>query len=121
MCKKHFFLIIIFFALVLGFASCTYEQIPQKTDCTVTNATYSLQVKPLIDRYCASCHSGNLLSGGINLGTYETLSSVAKNGRLLGTIQHQSGYSPMPQGGSKLSACDIDLIKKWVEAGAKND
>lgn len=121
MCKKHFFLIIIFWGLLQGFTSCTYEQIPAKTDCTLTNSTYNLQVKPLLERYCTSCHAGNLLSGGINLGTYETLLLVAKNGRLLGSIQHQSGYSPMPQGGNKLSTCDIDLVKRWIEAGAKND
>lgn len=121
MYKKHFFFLIVFCGLGLGFSACTYEQIAEKTDCAVTSPTYRLQVKPLLERYCNSCHAGASPSGGINLATYENLVITAKNGRLLGSIQHQSGYSPMPQGGSKLSACDIDLVKKWIETGAKND
>ena len=41
--------------------------------------------------------------------------------RLLGSVDHAPGYSPMPKGGAQLSACDRAKLRKWVAAGAPNN
>jgi hypothetical protein len=39
----------------------------------------------------------------------------------MGSVTHADGYVPMPQGGSKLSACEIDMIRIWIDASAPNN
>lgn len=94
------------------------------TGCDSNIYTYALAIKPLINSYCTGCHStaGAASSGGgIILDTYTGVSTVANSGRLLGALQHATGYSAMPKGGSKLSDCEITQVSKWVQAGALNN
>jgi hypothetical protein len=37
---------------------------------------------------------------------------------LYGALSWAAGYKTMPQGGSKLSDCQLAKIKSWVDAGA---
>jgi hypothetical protein len=46
---------------------------------------------------------------------------VAQNGKLYGAVNHSPGYSPMPKGGTKLSACNISKIKAWIDGGSLNN
>jgi hypothetical protein len=46
---------------------------------------------------------------------------VAANGRLVGVISHAAGYPAMPQGGPKLSDCEIARIRTWVRQGTPNN
>ena len=40
----------------------------------------------------------------------------------MNSINHVSGTSPMPKGlTSKIDACDIRIIEKWVANGAKDN
>jgi hypothetical protein len=39
----------------------------------------------------------------------------------VGAITHAPGFTPMPQGGAKLPACEIAKIKAWVDAGSPNN
>jgi hypothetical protein len=88
--------------------------------CNTNNFTYSAAVAPILQSACTGCHSGSSPSAGINLTTYADVEKVASNGRLLGSIKHQSGYVPMPTGG-KLSDCQITQISKWIDAGKLNN
>ena len=98
---------------------------PNGTNCTPNcdpNVfTYSKAVKPTIENYCLGCHNSGNAQGGYSFSTYVEVKSVALNGKLNGVIAHSSGYSPMPQGGAKLSDCKIAQISKWVNAGAPNN
>jgi hypothetical protein len=55
------------------------------------------------------------------MGTHATDKVLAVNGQLYGTINHESGYSPMPQGEAKMDDCSIAKIKKWVDAGSADN
>ena len=94
---------------------------PNAAGCDTDNVSYSEFVKPLLQNNCQGCHSGTQSSGGIELTTYDGAKAVANNGSLLGAIDHQSGFSPMPQGAAKLNDCDIDKIKSWIDAGTQNN
>jgi cytochrome c553 len=89
--------------------------------CNSTNMTYSANIKPILQNNCFSCHGNGLSENGINFDTYAGVKAVADNGKLIGAITHASGFSPMPQGGAKLSDCDINKIKDWINRGAQNN
>lgn len=124
--KNHFLLIAMFFLTVLLVSSCYYDKAdivyPPAAACDTTNATFSAKVLPLLNSKCNICHGGTAAAGaGIKLDTYATVKVQATNGKLVGAIAHTAGFKPMPQGAAQLPACDIALIRAWVNAGALNN
>ncbi len=89
--------------------------------CNTENATYATDVLPVLQSNCYGCHKSDFASGGVNLEGYDQVKIYVNNGRLLGAINHLPGFSPMPKGGTKLPACDIEKIQKWIDAGAPNN
>ncbi|MEZ4944029.1 MAG: c-type cytochrome domain-containing protein [Cyclobacteriaceae bacterium] len=88
--------------------------------CDSTAYTYQATIAPLLQGYCVGCHTVSSLGGNINLSNYAGVKASIDNGRLMGSIKHESGFSPMPKG-SKLSDCQITQISKWVSEGALNN
>lgn len=82
--------------------------------CDSSNVTYPGVVYPILEAYCVSCHSGSTPDGALDFTDYGDVSFVAQSGSLLGSIKHLPEYSPMPQGGDKISLCEIALIEKWI-------
>lgn len=93
----------------------------QVAACDTTNVTLSGTVMPIFDNYCNGCHSGSVPQGNIDLSKYTGIKPTVDNGSLLGSVKHASGYVAMPEGGNKLSDCNIAKIEKWIALGAKND
>jgi hypothetical protein len=109
-----------------AFSSCYYDKeedlFPANGACDTGGVTYLSTVLPLLQsNACLSCHSGGAPSGNISLDGYTNVKTVALNGKLYGTISHAAGYSPMPQGGNKMNACNINRIKAWIDAGVPNN
>jgi hypothetical protein len=121
---------LIFLFSILWLASgCYYDSeeflYPQISNtCDTTNVTYSQSVVPLLENYCLSCHSNSMApssGGNIKLENYADVKIQADNHKLLGSVAHENGYSPMPLGASKLDDCKITTIRIWVNAGAPNN
>ncbi|HYG02022.1 MAG TPA: hypothetical protein VD927_06220 [Chryseosolibacter sp.] len=91
------------------------------TSCDTSNVTYALSIAPIIQNKCIGCHSGSAPFGKWNLSTHSGLMQVVDNGKLIGAVNHENGFQPMPQGGNKLRDCDIRKIELWIEAGAQNN
>jgi mono/diheme cytochrome c family protein len=93
------------------------------SSCDTTGVmSYASRVKPILQNNCYGCHSGTASSGGgIVLSDYNNLKTSVDNGTLLGSIEQLDGYSAMPKGGSKMSNCNIAIIRKWIAAGAPNN
>ncbi len=89
--------------------------------CDTVNMTYAADVMPVLKANCYSCHGNGGNSGGVNLDTYDNVKDEADDGALLGTITHASGYPPMPANGGKLSDCDINIIRDWINRGAPDN
>lgn len=89
--------------------------------CNASVFTYSGAVRPLIESKCLGCHGATAPSAGVNLSDYTNTRIWALNGRLYGSIAHQSGFSPMPKNSPKLSDCEIQQVQQWVQAGALNN
>jgi len=123
--KKHIMknFTIFISASFIFLTSCYYdneEELYQfvKSNCDTINVTYSQTIAPIIQSSCNSCHSSLVASGGIITDNYNSLRIIALNGKLVGTISHSNGFSPMPKGAVKLNDCKILQVRKWVNSGS---
>lgn len=89
--------------------------------CDTSVVTYSLTIKPTINAFCKGCHTGSLAGGGILITNYTELKAIATDGKLLGTIEYQVGFSPMPKNSPQLSDCNIRQINIWINEGMQNN
>lgn len=117
---------------VLGlFSGCYYDNFeelsptpPVRTDtttnvnsCDTTNPTLYSDVNVILSANCGinnSCHGASNTSG-YNLSNYAGVKSVGQTGQLYGAIAQTQAYIAMPQGGGKLSACNIAKVKRWID------
>jgi hypothetical protein len=116
--KKTILLLLIIF---LAVSSCYYDSeeaiFPNiNNTCDTTNITYNVTIRTMLNNYCIACHSGG---GTTVLVTYDNVS--AKSDRIIGSIEHKSGFLPMPQGGLMLDSCLINQFVKWVAKGKLNN
>lgn len=106
------------------FNACSYDNEEElfEGDCgLIENVSLQQDIVPLFDSNCFSCHSTENASGGVVLETYLSLKEVAENGRLLGAIKHQEGFTNMPLSGEMLNECMIKTIEVWIEEGIQNN
>lgn len=126
---KFILSILIVTTCIVSFSSCYYDKEDllygggNAGPCTDSTGTisYAQKVMPMLQQYCYSCHTGSFPSGNALMGTYAADKAMAQNGKLYGTINHASGFSPMPQGMPKMSSCQIVTIKKWIDSGMLNN
>jgi Planctomycete cytochrome C len=90
-------------------------------DCDTATFTYAAAIVPLINSNCKGCHNPGFLSGGLDLTSHANVRTIALNGKLMGSVDHLPGFSPMPKGTAKMSDCKITQIRKWITAGALNN
>jgi len=123
--RLHIGLVLPLLIAMVSLQSCYYdveeELYPNQTCDTTAAVTFAANIQPILARNCTSCHTGASANAGVDLSTHNGVAAVALNGQLVGAITHAAGFSPMPQGASKLPECNINQIKKWVEAGALNN
>ncbi|HEX4875212.1 MAG TPA: hypothetical protein VFV31_00975 [Chitinophagaceae bacterium] len=120
--------ILIFISSSILISSCYYDKEEllygnSNAPCTDTTTffSYTQKVVPILRQYCYSCHSGSFPSGNQLMGTYTADKTMAQSGKLYGSISHTSGFSAMPKGMAKLSNCQINTVKKWIDAGMLNN
>lgn len=93
--------------------------------CDSNSFKFAANILPIMQNHCTGCHSATNPPNGVNLTTYAGVKAAATTGVapgiLVGTVQQLVGYSPMPKGSGKLSACEIAQIRKWVNAGSPNN
>ena len=91
---------------------------------------YSTQVKPILVKHCAECHgvttqqislrvdsAKGLLTGG-DSGPAVIPGNAAKS-LLIHAITGTEGASQMPPDGDKLADVQIDILRRWIDQGAK--
>ena len=89
--------------------------------CDTALFTFSGAISPMMNTYCKGCHNPASLGGGYDLSSYAGIKAAAITGKLLASIEHASGVSAMPKGGSALSACQVTQVQKWINAGTQNN
>jgi mono/diheme cytochrome c family protein len=96
----------------------------------VKTVTFAVDIQPMFATACASCHTGGEAKGGFDAGS---LASVLKGGQTYGKavlpgdlkksplVTIVAGLDedlPLPEK-HKLPPKQLELVKKWVEQGAK--
>ncbi len=79
--------------------------------------SYDRQVRPILGRRCQACHQGSTAAAAIDLSKFAGVKAVAA--KLVAAV---SGAQPrMPKGLAPLEPKEVELLRAWVEQGAKND
>jgi WD40 repeat protein len=91
--------------------------------------SYAKDVAPIFADNCAGCHGASVKMGNLNLDTYDGLKQGGHSGavivpgksaesRLFLLITRQA-QPPMPLSGKPLAEGEIEIIKRWIDAGAQ--
>jgi WD40 repeat protein/mono/diheme cytochrome c family protein len=96
--------------------------------------SYTNDLLPIFKASCGGCHNPKKKKGKLDMSTYETFKKGGKAGApwvdgdpdksLLVTqiIPEEEGEPPaMPEEGDPLTKDQVDLIKRWIKEGAKDD
>lgn len=92
---------------------------------------FSAQVKPILNKHCITCHGGVKKSGGFSLLFENEAFAKAESGKsaiIAGDADHSefikrlTSDDPelrMPYNAPRLSDDEIDILKRWINEGAK--
>lgn len=114
-------------SLCLLLSSCYYDtkeelyQFIQPVECDVTTAAYAADIIPIMEQHCYRCHRDERQDGNVNLQGYNNIKIYVDDGSLFGTTNHEAGYPVMPTNGIKIPACQIEVLRLWIDQGANND
>jgi uncharacterized membrane protein len=87
-----------------------------------TPISYNVNVRPILNNNCVSCHSNPTQNGApFPLTNYNEVLTRAQNGQLFTSINRQTGQaSAMPPSG-RMPQATIDLIEQWIQEGGLED
>ena len=97
-------------------------------DASNAKITYDEHVRPLFREYCLACHNATDKKGDLALDTYDNLMAGGGSGsvvepndlrgsRLWALVAHEE-EPKMPPNQDRLASAKLDLIKRWILAGA---
>ena len=93
--------------------------------CDTTNVLYSTTVKSILDAKCnsAACHGGTSNPSGIPLDNYAGVKAYldADKATFISSIIQDGNASNMPKGDAKMSDCNNNSIKAWINKGYPNN
>ena len=97
--------------------------LPGSATCDTSHVSYDSTVSKIFIQNCAlpGCHASSAPTGGYTLDNYNGVKSIVLSGRIIGAINHRTGYAFMPKDRAKLSDCNIALITSWINQGAMNN
>jgi hypothetical protein len=117
------FNLLVWIIIAIFFSQCTYDSEEELFNvCDLENVSFSVTVKSILQNYCYACHSNataNDFGAGLALEDYSDLEGLYSV--VLGAVNHDQGFSPMPKSQPKLDKCDIDKLEKWNEDGKPNN
>ncbi len=111
------------FCCITFFISCSKasEDVLMPQQCDTTDMKYSTDILPIITANCYGCHGNGTVTNGVDLDGYDNVKAKAISGQLIGVITHADGYPAMPYDGNKLSDCEINKIRAWINKGAPDN
>ncbi|MGN7612522.1 c-type cytochrome domain-containing protein [Magnetococcales bacterium HHB-1] len=100
----------------------------------VGTVRFGEDILPLLKYRCGECHSAGgagEAATGLNLETYEGVMRGTRHGPIvvpgsplasnLNVLVEGRAKTRMPHNKRRLSDCEIDILRKWVAQGAKNN
>ncbi|PCJ62580.1 MAG: hypothetical protein COA79_03445 [Planctomycetota bacterium] len=113
--------------------STTPPTITQPSKITKPTVSFKENIEPILQEYCYDCHSDKKQKGRLRLDTYEFILAGGKNGKVVISknaqkselfgriILPEDDEDVMPSKGDLLNNSQIELIKNWINQGAKNN
>lgn len=104
--------------------------------CSQRNVSFGADVQPVLKKYCLECHvpgGPGYITSGFDMSSYETLMKGGKYGALVipgdpltSTLNMlvEGRADPsihMPHGRKKLDEREMEILRVWVQEGAKNN
>ena len=104
--------------------------------CAPSGVSYNKDVQPILAKNCSECHAPGqkgFVASGLDTTSYQNLMKGGKFGQLikpgdalsssLNMLVEGRAHSSirMPHGRAKLPDKDIEILKVWVNEGAKNN
>jgi hypothetical protein len=104
--------------------------------CSPSSPSYSRDVQPILAKHCYECHSPGkpgTEASGFDMSSYQSLMKGGKFGPLIKpgdaftsalNMLVEGRADPkirMPHGKEKMSDGDVDILKRWVNEGAKDN
>ena len=125
MAKKIYLILALLISAIICIPSCTRNNVEQAagtSPCDTTQVSYRRDIQPIVENYCYPCHSNANIafSNGVSLEGYDNLKGWSQAGYVLGDITAQPGFTPMPYGKPKISACAINKITAWINQNFPN-
>lgn len=94
--------------------------------------SFKKDVAPVLQRACASCHTGKSASAGIDVSSYKALMEKrtgeqvvvpgkSKQSLLTLSMRGEDGVSKMPPGKGHMRDGTIKVVEAWINEGAKDN
>jgi hypothetical protein len=91
--------------------------------------SFEKQIRPILNRHCAECHGPEVQKSDLRLDARHTalrggssgpaiVAGDSDNSELLRRITSQDPDDRMPPEGDRLPSSDVELLKRWIDAGA---
>ena len=124
--------IIFSFSMCIGLTGCYYDTEEElypdsgSTICDTVSVSYANDIVPIVSSKCSnpSCHAGVNAAAGIPLETYAGVKAYldADKALFISSIIWDGNASNMPIGASaKMSDCNINTIRAWINNGYPNN
>ncbi len=97
---------------------------------TAPPISFRKDVWPIVRRHCRGCHSQTNAKGGLSMDSVAAILKGGESGALFDRgkpdgsllLEMITGEQPeMPKQQPPLSPAKIDVLKRWIQAGAKDD
>ncbi|MFO0818588.1 MAG: c-type cytochrome domain-containing protein [Pirellulales bacterium] len=100
---------------------------------SAAEVSYHKVIRPLFQANCHGCHQPAKAGGNYVMTSFESLLKGGESGEaaviagqpdkseLLSQIVTMNGQAAMPKGKPPLTPAQVDLVRRWIAAGAKDD
>lgn len=124
-------LVALFGAVFVGIAGSGSREVAVAAEESPAAVDYEQQIKPLLTKYCISCHGAEKQKSGLRLDTAAAALQGGDSGPavapgkageslLIQVLTGAEGVAPMPpKGKPQPTADEVALFKAWIEQGAK--
>lgn len=107
----------------VGLAICLVSEPPAAAD----EVDFAHDVAPILRQHCVACHGGTKSEGGFSLNSRALVLDAeaarpgnAADSRMIELIRSSDADDQMPPAGKpRLTAAEIGILSKWIEAGLK--
>jgi uncharacterized membrane protein len=93
-----------------------------------SSVSFSVDVLPILQSRCSSCHGGRRTEEGLNLLSYAAVMAGSEHGAVVipgdavnSKLATLVATGKMPKQGPKLTPAQVQMIVDWINAGALNN